>query len=446
MLGSTNWLRRLALVAVLALFLAACGGEEPEDTGEETEGGADTEATESTEMMTEEGSEAAGGGSDDVLDIGYILPETGQLAFLGPPQIQAARFAIDQINTAGGVLGNEIPEMVSGDEAGDEAVATQSADRLLSEGVDAIIGAAASGMSLAIIDQVTGEQVVQCSGSNTAPTFTDYEDEDPGYYIRTAPSDAMQGPVLAETIVGEGYTNVAILARADDYGTGLADATAAGLEEAGATVALNETYDPNAQNFDAAIQQVAGVNPDAVVLVAFEEGAQILEGMIEQGLGPADIGIFGADGLAGNIAGSLGDPTVLEGVLGTRPAPAEDPGFLESLQEFAPDLEETTFAGQVFDCVNIIALAAEQAGSTDPAEFQAELVNVTREGTACASFEECAGLIADGEEIDYNGVTGPLEFIDAGEPGEATIEVYTFNAEGDVEPVDTVETTLPEDA
>src|SRR5690606_30429661 len=163
---------------------------------------------------------------------------------------------------------------------GDEAVANQSADRLLAEGVDAIMGAAASGMSLAIIDKVTGAGVVQCSGSNTAPTFTDYEDEEPGFYIRTAPSDAMQGPVLAETIVGEGYTNVAILARADDYGTGLADATAAGLEEAGATVALNETYDPNATNFDAAVQQVVSANPDAVVLIAFEEGAQIIEGLI----------------------------------------------------------------------------------------------------------------------------------------------------------------------
>jgi len=448
MLGSINWLRRLALVAVLALFVAACGGDGGTDEAEDaTEGGGETEATEPAETTEEEDTEAAGGGGGDgTLQLGYILPETGQLAFLGPPQIEAARFAIEQINAAGGVLGNEIPEIISGDEAGDEAVANQSADRLLAEGVDAIIGAAASGMSLAIIDKVTGAGVVQCSGSNTAPTFTDYEDEEPGFYIRTAPSDAMQGPVLAETIVGEGYTNVAILARADDYGTGLADATAAGLEEAGATVALNETYDPNATNFDAAVQQVVSANPDAVVLIAFEEGAQIIEGLIEQGLGPDTVGIFGADGLAGNIAGALGDPSVLEGMMGTRPAPAEDPGFLEDLQEFAPDLEETTFAGQVFDCVNIIALAAEVAGSDDPAVFHEELADVTREGEKCTSFEECLTLIQEGADIDYDGVSGPLEFIDAGEPGEASIEVYTFDANGDVQPIDTIQTTLPEDA
>lgn len=447
MLGSITWLRRLALVAVLALFVAACGGDggtdEPDDA---TEDGGDTEATEPVETEEEDTEAAGGGGGDGTLLLGYILPETGQLAFLGPPQIEAARFAIDQINAAGGVLGQEIPEMISGDEAGDEAVANQSADRLLAEGVDAIIGAAASGMSLAIIDKVTGAGVVQCSGSNTAPTFTDYEDEDPGFYIRTAPSDAMQGPVLAETIVGEGYTNVAILARADDYGTGLADATAAGLEEAGATVALNETYDPNATNFDAAVQQVVGANPDAVVLIAFEEGAQIIEGLIEQGLGTDTVGIFGADGLAGNIAGAVGDPTVLAGMMGTRPAPAEDPGFLDALQEFAPDLEETTFAGQVFDCVNIIALAAEVAGSDDPTVFQAELAEVTRGGEKCTSFEECLPLIQEGADIDYDGVTGPLEFIDAGEPGEASIEVYTFDEAGDVQPIDTIQTTLPEDA
>src|SRR5699024_9698166 len=189
------------------------------------------------------------GGSSEPLQLGYVLPETGQLAFLGPPQVQATKYAMSEINDAGGVLGKKLPPVVSGDEADTAAVASQSAERVLGEDVDAIIGAAASGMSLAIIDKVTGAQVVQCSGSNTAPTFTGYEDD--GYYFRTAPSDAMQGPVLADTIIADGYSNVAIVARADDYGKGLAKATADALESSGATVATQEMYDPKSTNFDA---------------------------------------------------------------------------------------------------------------------------------------------------------------------------------------------------
>src|SRR6185503_10950305 len=138
--------------------------------------------------------------------------------------------------------------------AGQEAVAAQSAERVLSAGVDAVIGAAASGMSLAFIDRVTGDGVVQCSGSNTAPTFTDYDDG--GFYFRTAPSDVLQGPVLADVIRDDGHNRVALIGRADDYGRGLVEATRKSLEDNGVTVALAETYDPEASNFDQVVQKV----------------------------------------------------------------------------------------------------------------------------------------------------------------------------------------------
>jgi branched-chain amino acid transport system substrate-binding protein len=201
-------LKRLAPVAAsitLGLLVVACGG-----------GGGG-------------GAEAGGGGTpkligDGALKVGYVLPETGQLAFLGPPQIQGLRLAVAAINADGGVLGKKIPAPLAGDEAGDQAVAQQSADRVLAGGVQAVVGAAASGMTLAIIDKITGAQVVECSASNTAPTFTTYRDD--GYYFRTAPSDALQGPVLADTIVSDGHSKLAIVARADDYGKGLAASTA----------------------------------------------------------------------------------------------------------------------------------------------------------------------------------------------------------------------------
>jgi branched-chain amino acid transport system substrate-binding protein len=425
----TTWLRRLALLAALSVVMAACGD------GGDTEGGAPAQQATGGEEAAPQGD------SDGVLQLGYIFPETGQLAFLGPPQIQAAQYARQQINDAGGVLGQQLPEIVASDEAGDEAIANQSADRLLASNVDAIIGAAGSGMSLAIIDKVTGAGVVQCSGSNTAPTFTDYDDG--GFYFRTAPSDALQGPVLAEQIVADGAQNVAVVARADDYGQGLLDATANALEEAGATVAVRTTYDPNATNFDAVVQEVAGANPDAVAVIAFEEGAQILQAMIEQNLTPEQIGLYGADGMrSADLPGLVapGNPGILAGMKGTAPAPAEDPGFLEGLRAFAPDLAETTFAGQVFDCVNIIALAAEVAGTDDPTVFKDDIVGVTREGTACGSFEECKALIDQGQDIDFNGASGPLDFADNGEPGTASIEVYTFNDQGAIETLDTVQT------
>ena len=411
--------KTIGITAVALMALTACGG-----------GGNSADET------------GGGDGSGEPLKFGYVLPETGQLAFLGPPQIQALKFAVSEINAAGGVGGVDIPDVVSGDESDTAAIASQSAERVLNEDVDAIIGAAASGMSLAIIDKITGSQVVQCSGSNTAPTFTGYEDD--GYYFRTAPSDAMQGPVLADTIIADGYSNIALIGRADDYGKGLVDATAEALESSGATVAVKEMYDPKATNFDAVVQKAVSAKPDAVVVIAFEEGKQILSGLVESGLTTDKVGLYGADGLRNTDLPELvskNDPSVLSGMKGTAPASAANEEFITSLKEFAPDLKETQFAPQVFDCVNIIALAAEQAGSTDPTEFKDLVGDITREGEECSSFEECKGLLDEDKDINYQGASGPLDFTDDGEPGAASIEVYTFNDKGDLETLDTVDVT-----
>ena len=416
--------KRLGFVAVLAalgMLTAACGSG----------GGA--------------GGGEAGGGTpkligNGTLKVGYVLPETGQLAFLGPPQIQGLKLAVQTINASGGVLGKQIPAPVAADEAGDQAVAQQSADRVLASGVQAVVGAAASGMTLAIINKISGAKVVQCSASNTAPTFTTYHDN--GYYFRTAPSDALQGPVLANLIVNEGHSRVAIVARADDYGKGLADATAKSLREAGATVALNNSYDPGTTNFDAVVQKVTNAKPDAVAVIAFEEGKQILKGLIEAGYGPGKVGVYGADGLRSEELPKLVDPknpSVLAGMKGTAPASAENARFTAALKQFDPSLKELQYAPQAFDCMTVIALAAQQARTNDPAVFKNDMIAVTRDGTKCVSFAACKKLINAGTNIDYEGVSGPLNFIPAGEPGEATIEIYSYDKSGKLHTVTTVQ-------
>lgn len=425
-----RFLRHIALIAVPALLLTACPAEEPDDEPQ-----ADDTPETDTAAEEEEVDRA-----DGVLNLGYVLPESGPLAFLGPPQISAAEYAVDQINEAGGVVGADV-ELSSGDEAGDTAVASESADRLLQQGVDAIIGAAATGMSLAIVDQVTGAGVVQCSGSNTGPVFTDYEDD--GFYFRTAPTDALQGPVLAETIVNDGNSQVALAARADDYGEGLLEATRDALEEQGADVVEEVLYDPEAATFDSEVQQLADADPDAVALIAFDEGAQILQGMIEAGIGPEEISVYGADGIrSSDLPEDVepGNPNVLDGMKGTAPDPSADPEFLNNLQEFDPELEETTFSGQVYDCVNIIALAAVAADSDDPSVFVDEMVEVTREGTECTDFAECSELLADGEDIDYQGATNP-DFTEDGEPDRGLYEVWAFE-DGELVTVETQESVL----
>jgi branched-chain amino acid transport system substrate-binding protein len=106
--------------------------------------------------------------------------------------------------------------------------------------------------------------------------------------------------VLADTIIGDGNSNVYILALNDDYGTGLAEDLTTGLEGGGATVVGTKIYDPKAESFTAEVEAAKAADPDAIALIGFDESSRILATMIEQGVGPQDVAVYGVDGNMGN--------------------------------------------------------------------------------------------------------------------------------------------------
>ena len=247
-------------------------------------------------------SERAG---DGVLTLGTLLPETGNLAFLGPPEIAGVQMAVAEMNAAGGVLGQQVVlvEGDSGDTTTDTAV--QTVTRQLGQNVDAIIGAASSSVSASVIDQITEAGVTQFSPANTSKQFSDYPDE--GLYFRLGPSDILQGQVLAEVIAEEGNSSLVILNFDDDYGNGLAEDLAASFTAGGGEVVDTITYDPQAQTFDAEVQQAIAADADAIALIGFDETSRLLVALVEQGLGPNDIPTYLVDGNIGNPLGERFD-------------------------------------------------------------------------------------------------------------------------------------------
>jgi branched-chain amino acid transport system substrate-binding protein len=242
---------------------------------------------------------------DGVLTIGTLLPETGNLAFLGPPEIAGVHLAIADINAAGGFNGQDVVlvEGDSGDTSTDTAVQTVS--RELQQNVDAIVGAASSSVSASVIDQITEAGVTQFSPANTSKQFSDYPDE--GLYFRLGPSDILQGQVLAEVITDDGYGTLVILNFDDDYGNGLAEDLAASFTESGGDVVDTIVYDPQAQTYDAEVQQATGADADALALIGFEESSRVLATLVEAGLGPQDIPTYLVDGNVGNALGERFD-------------------------------------------------------------------------------------------------------------------------------------------
>ena len=233
---------------------------------------------------------------DGTLTIGTLLPITGSLAFLGPPEFAGVKLALAEINENGGFNGKDVG-YIEGDSGDTEnKVAPTTVATLLSQGADAIIGAASSSVSLSVIDTITTAGVVMFSPANTSKKLSTYDDK--GLYFRNAPSDILQGQVLGATIIDDGRSNVYILALNDDYGTGLADDLKTALEEGGATVIDTKIYDPKAADYSAEVSAVKDSGADAVALIGFDESSKILAKMAEQGI--ALNTVYGVDGNMGN--------------------------------------------------------------------------------------------------------------------------------------------------
>ena len=361
----------------------------------------------------------------DQLTIGTLLPETGDLAFLGPPEIAGTSLAINDINAAGGVLGKPV-KLIKGD-SGDTStnIASQTVDRELGQGAGAIIGAASSGVTLTVIDKVVQSGTILFSPANTSQKLTNYPKK--GLYFRTAPPDNLQGQLDGDVITGDGHQKIAIVARQDPYGTGLADSAQKSIEAAGGQVVKKVVYDPNAQSYDNEVDQLVQAKPDAILYITFDEGAKILTRAIEKGIGPDKVPAYFVDG---NVGNSLGDkikkPGALGGSKGTQPGTKKGSDFIAKLKAVDPKLKDFNYSDSSYDAVIITALAAEAAKTADPVAVAKQIDDVTRGGEVCKTFAACLPLAKAGKDLHYEGILGDISFNDHGEPAKGSYEILQY--------------------
>ena len=374
----------LALVAVIGL-VAACGDDDD------------------------------GGGGDVTLHIGAVLPETGGLSNLGRPMIAGVRLAEADIKAAGGDI-----QVTYADSATSPETAPEAVNRLLSAGVHAIVGAGASGVSQSFIQALFDEKIPQCSPSNTSPSFSTQENA--AYYFRTVPPDTAIAPILADLVVGDGHTRISLVARADDWGQSLLRELEKELEQVGAEYD-SILYDPAAISFDAEVAAVESYGPDAVINITFNEGVALIRHLLEAGYGPERQYLTNGlidPGLANQVDPS--NPNVIDGMRLLEPG--ADLEFNKRLE--AQTGGEIAYGAAAYDCTIILALAAQIADSTDGDALLDAVGKVTDGGTECTSYAQCSDLIRDGDDIDYVGVSGPLNLDEVGDPTVATYIITTY--------------------
>ncbi|THG34645.1 amino acid ABC transporter substrate-binding protein [Glaciibacter flavus] len=404
----------IAVIGVSALLLTACssGG-----------GGSTSTATASADAGSALPIKA--GDRDLSLKIGTILPESGTLAFLGPPEEAGVKAAAKDINAAGDGLKADVIFRDSGDTTTDTA--TVSVTDLLSQDVSAIVGAASSGVSFTVIDQIVGAGVVQFSPANTSPDFTNYNDK--GLYFRTAPSDLLQGEVLGNLIAEDGNQTLGLLVLNDPYGTGLAKATTKAFESAGGKVVAQELFNSGDSNFDSQLSAINAAKPDAVAVITFDEAKVAVPALVGSGY-PGDKLYF----VDGNLADYSKDfaPGLIKGSKGTLPGPKLGDEAKNKLLGADPALTDFSYGPESYDATVLIALASYAANSTkgtDIAKYLQQVSGGSGKGEKVKSYEEGIKLLKQGKQIDYDGLSGPITLDEHGDPTEATIGIYQYGAD-----------------
>ena len=361
--------------------------------------------------------------------LGVILGFTGPIESLTPHMGAAAELAMKEVTDSGMLLDGATVTPVRGDSTCvDAAAATAVAERqITSDGVKGIVGADCSGVTGAILSNVAlANGVVMISPSATSPALSTAEDD--GLFFRTAPSDARQGVVMTEVLMEAGVKEVALTYTNNDYGKGLADSFAAAFGEAGGTVTINAAHEDGKADYSAEVGALASAGGDLLVVAGYvDQGGS---GIVRAAL---DTGAFDRfhfpDGM---ISSALVDNfgSEIDGSSGQHPSPSDElAARFTDLATGSVDEPTSPFAPESYDAAALIMLAMQAAGSMEPGDYKAKVMDVANApGEKIQAGELAKGLeiLKNGGDIDYVGATD-VELIG---PGEAAGNYRVVGYEG----------------
>jgi branched-chain amino acid transport system substrate-binding protein len=294
--------------------------------------------------------------------LGAVLPLTGDGALYGLPIQRAATLAMNEINLAGGIAGQQI-EIIWEDGKCEARAATSAAQKLITvDGVNIILGGVCASETLAMAPITEGAMVLVISPSATSPDISDVGD----FVFRTAPSDALAGRVAAEYAVNTlGAKRLAVLAETKDYTQGLRRVFKEVAQELGVEIVADEVFSSNDSNFRAQLTKVKAATPDVVYLLPQTPapGGLILKQMRDLGL---DAQLLSAEVMIGRDV--VKEHKVnMEGLIGVEHFFDENSErtqkFLRAYQEtYSEEPPFPAFMANMYSQVYLIADAIKEVG------------------------------------------------------------------------------------
>ncbi len=397
-----NYRGLTALLLVLALIAAACGGG--------SDGGTEPEACADDEF----GCVAVAAG--DPIKIGSLLVITGVNSSLGLDSQYGVEMALDYMDstfddTNGQIMGHDVV-LVAEDDGCSAEGGTAGANKLAADTqIVAVIGTSCSSAALGTADKILGDKgVTLLSPSNTAPALTDAAIRNP-FYFRTAHNDKLQGAAVADfAFTQEGLMTAATVHDGSPYAEGLANAFAESFTALGGTVTSQDAIQVGDTDFSGVLASIQAGSPQLLYFPIFVGEGSLLVQQAKTTLGDTVV-LAGSDGLwSDDFYAAAGDSVYLSG----------------------PDV--TAFAGDAALYADIfLPRYAEKYGSEPLSAFHAHSWDATN--MLLAAIDKVA--IEDGDTL-YIPRTALRDAIGATSGLVGITGSITCNATGDCQPSATI--------
>lgn len=406
-----RWMRSGAALLAGALVLTACGGDdETSDPDPTTTDAGETSAPDDDGTGTPV---ASGGDCGTELKLGVLVPLTGELGDFGGIWQEAFELAVEQVNESSLLPEDWEMTVTVGDEQTDPEEGLRAARNMIeSQNVSAIVGPT-SGPIVAMVDLAADTQTPIISEAAGTINLNELGGE---WVYRTVTSDLGDGEALAEWFLSTDVGGLGMLVQNEESTVSPAAVLKEQFTSGGGEVVAEVNYNPGQSSYQAELQRVLDADPGTLLLAGGQEsGITIIREARQLGY-EGDIMVT-ADMVVPEVIEALG-PDVAEGLYGES---AATDASLETYQRFAADYEEAygeepgLFTANAYDAAALVALAATAAGSTCGADINAQLREVAGPpGVEVSAFDEAAEALANGEDIDYFGVSGPVDFDESG--------------------------------
>jgi ABC-type branched-subunit amino acid transport system substrate-binding protein len=367
----------------------------------------------------------SGGGLESrssAIKLGVLMPETGDLSSLGIPIRDAALLPATQVTDSDVAI--DVDTQVE-DTQTNPTAGVSAAEALVNAGYPMVTGPAGSGVNLQVTREVLiPGQVVGNSPSSTSPAVTDLADND--YIFRTAPSDALQGEVIAQVSTDrENASTAATMYVNNSYGQSLSESFANAFS---GTVQNQVSFEKEQPSYTSRLNQALSGDPDILVVIGYPaSGVQLFRDYYADFSG--DRTIMVTDGLKDKaLPSDVGND--LANVVGTAPLPSgPQADAFSSAYEEAYGQAPGVFNAHAYDASASMILANVAAGENDGTAVRDNLRTVSNpdgETVGPSNMPEAVEMVANGTAVNYAGASSSVNYDDNGDMAAVSYEVFEF--------------------